>query len=93
MARWDWLRRTRAILNSDAREAADRYAVAYFRFIGRHRASTYLLTIALSAGVFVIVWRALSLTVAIVVGGLSVIYGIAMAVVAAVRLRRLRGRT
>jgi hypothetical protein len=88
-----WLGGTRAVLNGDAREAADRFIVGYFRFINRHRVVSYALIVAASISVFVFLWRTASLTAAIVVVGLCLAYGIALAVVAAIRLRRLRGRT
>ena len=92
MARKDWVGGTRATLNADAREAADRFAVAYFRAINRNRITAYALTTAVGVGVFVFLWRAVSLTAAIVAVGLCLVYGTALAVVAAVRLRRLRAK-
>jgi uncharacterized membrane protein HdeD (DUF308 family) len=93
VARREWLRSTRTILNTDAREALDRATVAELRLISRHRVGTYALTIAVAIGVFVFIWRTLGLTVAIVLIGLCLVYGIALTIVAAIRLRRLRGKT
>jgi hypothetical protein len=92
VARREWLGGARAVLNADAREAADRSSVAYFRFINQHRVGAYALITAVAVGVFVFLWQAVSLTVAIVAVGLCLAYGTALAVVAAVRLRRLRGK-
>jgi len=93
VARREWLRSTRTVLSTDAREAGHRFAVAELRFINRHRIGAYSLTIAFSVGVFVFLWRTLSLTVAIVAVGLCLVYGIVLAIVAAVRIGRLRGET
>jgi hypothetical protein len=92
VARRDWLGGTRAALNADAWEAADRSAVAYFRFINHYPVGAYALITAVAVGVFVLLWQAASLTVAIVAVGLCLAYGAALAFVAAARLRRLRGK-
>jgi uncharacterized membrane protein HdeD (DUF308 family) len=92
VARRDWLDGTRAVLNADARETAVRSAVAYFRFINHHRVGAYVLITAVAVGVFVFLWRAVSLSAAIVAVGLCLAYGTALAVVAAVRFRRPRGK-
>jgi hypothetical protein len=67
-----------------------RGARAYLLFVGRHRAITYPLVIAAGAGVFLFLWRSSGLTVAIVLVGLAVVYGVALGVVATLRRRRLR---
>ena len=92
MASKGWLRGTKTVLTADAQDTAHRLAVAEFRFINRHRLSAYALTLSIAAGVFVFLWRAVNLTVAIFLVGLCLVYGIALAVVAAIRLRRIRQR-
>jgi uncharacterized membrane protein HdeD (DUF308 family) len=92
MARRHWFGGTRVVLNADAREMADRSAVAYFRFINHHRIAAYVLITAVCIGTFAFLWRAVSLTTAIVAVGLCLVYGTVLALVAAIRLRRLRGK-
>jgi hypothetical protein len=74
----------------DVNEAMGRCARAYLLFVSRHRAVTYPLVIAGAAATFLFLWRSLGLTVAIVLIGLVVVYGVALGVVAAIRGRRLR---
>jgi hypothetical protein len=88
----DRLRGTRAVLKMDANEAMGRGARAYLLFIDRHRALTYPLVIAAGAGTFLFFWRSFGPTVAIVLVGLAVGYGVALGVVATIRVRRLRGK-
>lgn len=76
----------------DADEAMDRGVRAYLLFVDRHRAITYPLVTAGTACVFLLLWRSFGLGVAGVVVGLCLVYGVAVGVVAAARLRRLRDK-
>jgi hypothetical protein len=74
----------------DANEAMGRGARAYLLFIDRHRAVTYPLVIAGMAGTFFVLWKWFGLTLAIALVGLAVVYGVALGVVATIRVIRLR---
>lgn len=85
----DRLGGTRDVLKMDAHEAMGRGARAYLLFVARHRALTYPLVIAGGVGAFLSLWRSFGLTVAIVLVGLALVYGLALGVVATLRRRRL----
>jgi len=65
------------VLGRDVEEALTSAVAAELRFIQRHRVGAYALTIALGGGVFVFVWRTMSLTAAVV---LAVLVGLPMAI-------------
>jgi hypothetical protein len=92
VARQHRARGAKTALGMDAGEAANRVALVWFRFVAQHRFVAYPLVIAASAAVFVFLWRMASLSVAIVVVGLCFVYGLALGIVASIRLRRLRGK-
>jgi hypothetical protein len=77
-------------MKMDANEAMGRGARAYLLFVARHRAVTYPLVIAGTIGTFLLLWRSSGLTVAVVLVGAAVVYGVALEVVATIRVRRLR---
>jgi hypothetical protein len=87
------LERARPVLATDADEALERAARAYLLFVDRHRAVTYPLVIAATAGAFLLVWRSIGLTPAIVVIGFVVAYAIGIWLIATIRVRRYRRQT
>jgi hypothetical protein len=86
----NWRGDARAVLKMDADEAMRRSARAYLLFIGRHRAVTYSLVVAGTAGTFLGLWIGIGSTATIVLVGLCLVYGVALGVLATVRVRRGR---
>jgi hypothetical protein len=74
------LRGAKAVLKMDADEAMRRGVRTYLQFIGRHRAVTYPLVLAGTAGVFFMLWRLSGPTVAVVVVGLCLVYSVGVGV-------------
>jgi hypothetical protein len=73
------------LLGRDADEVLTSLTLAELRLIQRHRVGISALTIAVTTGAFVFIWRTSSLTVAIALVGACLGYGFAVAILAAVR--------
>ena len=73
------------LLTRDADEVMTALAMAELRLIQRHRVAAYVLTIVVFGGGFVFIWRMSSLTLAIILVGVPIAWGLFAAVVTAVR--------
>jgi hypothetical protein len=78
-------RPSNVVLGRDLDAALTSALATELRFIQRHPVGAYALTVALSAGVFMLLWRTMSLTAAIVLVSIPIAIGLAASIMAARR--------